>query len=56
MFKIGEGNWFLPVGGMILGGPTPDTGEFYYRVLSVEFFQGERYQGRLYVLIVTRGY
>ena len=49
MIQIGEAGWFLPVGGMGLGGLRPDSGEFSYRVLSVEFFQGERFQDRQYV-------
>ena len=49
MIQIGEAGWFLPVGGMVIGGLRPDTGEFCYRVLSVEFFQGERFQSRQYV-------
>jgi hypothetical protein len=49
MIQIGEAGWFLPVGGTVIGGLRPDTGEFCYRVLSVEFFQGERFLDRQYV-------
>ncbi len=49
MIQLGEAGWFLPVGGMVLGGLRPETGEFCYRVLPVEFFQGERFQDRQYV-------
>jgi hypothetical protein len=49
MIQIGEAGWLLPVGGMVLGKLQPDSGEFCYRVLSVELFQGERYQDRQYV-------
>src|SRR5512147_1286192 len=49
MIQFGEAGWFLPVGGIVLGGLRPDTGEFCYRVISVEFFQGECYQDRQYV-------
>jgi hypothetical protein len=37
------------VGGMVIGGLGLETGEFCYRVLSVEFFQGECFQDRQYV-------
>jgi hypothetical protein len=50
MIQLGEAGWFLPVGGMVLGGLRPETGEFCYRVLPVEFFQGERFQDRHYIL------
>ena len=40
MIQIGEAGWFLPVGGTVLGVLSPVTGEFCYRVLPVEFFQG----------------
>jgi hypothetical protein len=49
MIQIGVAGWFLPVGGMVIGGLRPETGEFYYRMLSIEFFQGECYQDRQYV-------
>jgi hypothetical protein len=49
MLQLGQASWFLPVGGMVLGGLRPETGEFCYRVLPVEFFQGERFQDRHYV-------
>jgi hypothetical protein len=49
MIQIGEAGWFLPVGGMVVGGLRSDTGELCYRLLSVEFFQGERYQDHQYV-------
>lgn len=49
MIQLGEAGWFLSVGGMVLGGLRPETGEFCYRVLPVEFFQGERFQERQYV-------
>jgi hypothetical protein len=49
MIQLGKAGWFLPVGGMVLGGLRPGTGEFCYRVLLVEFFQGERFQERHHV-------
>ena len=49
MIQVGEAGWFLPVGGMVIGWLRLETGEFCYRVLPVEFFQGERFQDRQYV-------
>lgn len=49
MIQIGEACWFLLIGGMVLSELQPDSGEFCYRVLSVELFQCERYQDRQYV-------
>ena len=49
MIQLGEAGWFLPVGGMVIGGLRLETGEFCYRVLAVEFFQGERFHNRQYV-------
>lgn len=34
---------------MVIVGLNLETDEIYYRVLSVEFFQGERFQDRQYI-------
>lgn len=47
MLQIAEAGWFLLLGGMVLGELGPDTGEFCCRVLTVEFFQDERFRDRL---------